>query len=124
MPIEVGECSVKEVTLKKLNEASDDDSSNSSGDDSASDDVEELDIPPGQSIMDYVASIPGLGLRERARILSKVGIEAKRKEITEFVGETMAARMSHLEVKQKFNQLDNWRFTQVCCRVGFVGQPI
>merc|ERR1712087_19060 len=62
---------------------------------------------------DYVASKPGLGLNERARILSKVGIEAKRKEIAEFVGESTAARMSHLEVKQKFNQLDNWRFTQV-----------
>ena len=107
LPIEVPKCSAKEVTPKKSNGASDDDSGSSSDDD------DKLDIPPGQSVMDYVASLPGLELRERARVLSKVGIEAKRKEIAGFVGDATAAQMSHLEVKQKFNQLDNWRFTQV-----------
>ena len=115
LPIEVPKCSAKEVTPKKSNGASDDDSGSSSSDDSGGDDDDDdkLDIPPGQSVMDYVASLPGLELRERARVLSKVGIEAKRKEIAGFVGDATAAQMSHLEVKQKFNQLDNWRFTQV-----------
>ena len=81
--------------------------------DSSDDEDVDLKIPANQSIMDYLASIPDLTEDQRARVLSKVSIEAKRKEIALFVGQKETADMTELEICLKFNQLDNWKFSQV-----------
>ena len=92
--------------------------SSSSDDDDDDDDVDNDNdflhrIPSGQSIMDYLSSLPNLGQVDRGRLLSRVGVEAKRKELGIYVGEDRAKDLNELEVKQMFNQLDNWKFSLV-----------
>ena len=86
-------------------------------DPSSSDDDDDDDflrrIPPGQSIMDYLSSLPNLNQVDRGRLLSRVGVETKRKEIAIHVGENRAKNLNELEIMQMFNQLDNWKFSLV-----------
>ena len=98
-----------------------------SGDPSSSDDDDEdvqdddavnclRRIPPGHSIMEYLSSLPSLSQLDRGRLLSRVGVEAKRKEIAIHVGDERARDLNELEIKQMFNQLDNWKFSLVGIR--------
>merc|ERR1712168_1775101 len=94
--------------------------SNSSDDDDDDDDDEDddeniavLNIPPGVSIMDHLSMMPNLSQADRLRVLSRVDVEAKRKEVAVYVGEKAAGEMQELEVVQKFNQLDNWKFSLI-----------
>ena len=89
--------------------------SNSSDDDDDDDDgdIALLNIPPGISIMDHLSTMPNLSQADRLRVLSRVDVEAKRKEVAVYVGEKAAGEMQELEVVQKFNQLDNWKFSLV-----------
>merc|ERR1712168_802078 len=89
--------------------------SNSSDDDDEDDDenIAVLTIPPGVSIMDHLSTMPNLSQADRLRVLSRVDVEAKRKEVAVYVGEKAAGEMQELEVVQKFNQLDNWKFSRI-----------